>query len=59
MSIAVKEKEKHTLLGAVDELDAVLEELAGDVEDLLDLVRHFGDFYVCVRRREERDYKIS
>ena len=32
--------ESHTLLGLVDELDAVLEELAGHVEDLLHLVGH-------------------
>ena len=32
----------RTLLGAVDELDAVLEELARHVEDLLELVGHCG-----------------
>ncbi len=31
---------ERTLLGAVDELDAVLEELARHVEDLLELVGH-------------------
>lgn len=31
---------RRTLLGPVDELNAVLEELAGDVKDLLNLVGH-------------------
>jgi len=31
---------RRTLLGPVDELNAVPEELAGDVEDLLNLVGH-------------------
>jgi hypothetical protein len=30
----------RTLLAAVDELNAVLEELAGDIEDLFDLIGH-------------------
>jgi len=33
-------EKRHTLLRAVDELDAVLEELARHVEHLLDLVGH-------------------
>ena len=32
----------RTLLGAVDELDAILKELARHVEDLLELVGHCG-----------------
>jgi hypothetical protein len=33
----------RTLLALVDELHAVLEELAGDIEDLLNLVGHCDD----------------
>lgn len=32
----------RTLLAAVDELHAVLEELAGNLEDLLNLIGHCG-----------------
>jgi hypothetical protein len=35
-----KEGIKRTLLAAVNELHAILEELAGDLEDLLNLVGH-------------------
>lgn len=43
----------HTLLGLVDELDAVLEELAGHVEDLLHLVRHCELFVLGIAKEKE------
>lgn len=41
----------RTLLAAVDELNAVLEELAGNIEDLLNLIGHCDDVGVEVRRK--------
>lgn len=42
----------HTLLGLVDELDAVLEELAGHVEDLLHLVGHCELLYWLLEEKK-------
>lgn len=42
----------HTLLALVDELNAVLEELAGHVEDLLHCVRHCELLYWVLGKRK-------
>lgn len=41
----------RTLLAAVDELHAVLEELAGNLKDLLNLVGHCGSAGELAQRR--------
>ena len=48
----------HTLLGLVDELDAVLEELAGHVEDLLHLVRHCELLYWVFGKKKLGRYAL-
>lgn len=43
------------LLAAVDELHAVLEELAGNIENLFDLIGHCDDCCGSKRREEKKD----